>query len=57
MKPELYDKSILQHQDEVNKQGYFEITNIDADLFETQVNLSRIIQTQCQSQLKSFFRD
>ena len=34
----LYDKLIHLHQDEVNKQGYIELTNIDADLFETQVN-------------------
>ena len=34
-KPELYDRMIHLHQDEVNKQGYIELTNIDADLFET----------------------
>ena len=38
MKPDLYDKLILRHQDEVNKQGQIVLTNIDADLFETQVN-------------------
>ena len=38
MKPELYDRMIHLYQDEVNKQGYIELTNIDVNLFETQMN-------------------
>ena len=38
MKPELYDKMIHLHQDEVNKQGYIELTNANIDLFHTRLN-------------------
>ena len=38
MKQDLYDKLILRNQDEVKNQGYIVLTNIDVDLFETQVN-------------------
>ena len=38
MKPELYDRMVHLHQEAVNKQGYFELMNVDVDLFETQVH-------------------
>ena len=38
MKPELYDRMIHLHKEAVNKQGYIKLTNVDVDLFETQVN-------------------
>ena len=38
MKPKLYDRTIYLYQETVNKQGYIELTNVDVDLFETQVN-------------------
>ena len=37
----LYDKLILLHQDEVNEQRYIEISNVNPDLFDTQVNFSK----------------
>ena len=36
-----YDKLILQHQEEVNKQGYIMLINVGEDLFETQVNFAK----------------
>ena len=38
MKPELYDRMIPLHQETVNKQEYIELTSVDVDLFETQLN-------------------
>ena len=38
MKPELYDRMIHLHQEVVNKQEYIELTSVDVDLFEAQVN-------------------
>ena len=48
MNQELYDRMIYVHQEAVNKQGYIELTNADVDIFDTQVNFSRVIQRQCQ---------
>ena len=38
MDKELYDRLIYIHQEEVNQQGYIELTNVDTDLFDTLVN-------------------
>ena len=41
MNPDFYNRLILQHQDEVNRQGLIVLMNIGADLFETQVNFAK----------------
>ena len=38
MNPESYDKLILRHQGEVNKQGYIVPMNVGVDFYEIQVN-------------------
>ena len=52
MKPDLNDKLILWHQVEVKKQGYIELTNIDAHLFETQVNFVQNIPNSLPTTVK-----
>ena len=38
MKKELYDRLIQLNQDEVNNQRFIDITHVDSDLFDSQVN-------------------
>ena len=41
MNPNSYNKLILRHQEEVNKQGNIVLMNVGVDLFETQVNFAK----------------
>ena len=41
MNPETYDKLILQHQGEVNKQGHIVLMNVGVGFYEMQVNLAK----------------
>ena len=54
MNPDLYDKLILQHQDEVNKQGNIVLMNIEADPFETQVYFNKHIPTSVSTSIRKF---
>ena len=38
MKKELYDRLIQLNQDEVNNQQFIDITHVESDLFDSQVN-------------------
>ena len=38
MKKELYDRLIQLNQDEVNNQRFIDITSVNSDLFDSQVN-------------------
>ena len=54
MNPVLYDKLILRHHDEVNKQGHIVLMNIGVDLFETQVNFAKHIPNSVPTTVRKF---
>ena len=55
MNPDLYDKLILRHQDEVNKQGHIVLINFGVDLFETRVNFAQNIPNSVPTTVRKFF--
>ena len=57
MNSELYDGLIYVHQEVVNQQGYIELTNVDVNLFDTQLNFLLNNPTSVPLTVKNFSRD